>query len=283
MVSTFRGPLAAVALEILCAIARLWRALNEVSLRHPSQSLADACARWPPDGSQLVFTGQRANHRGAPWGLHRGRSDRSVLRGTNLIGTRTDALVVVRQVPAAKGRNVAAAPKPSPTGPRAGSDPRPIPAAAGVRPDRRSRPVAGGARHRGEAVEPAYSIPMAMSVLSGAGLRARAWSRVGPRNPVPSVIVGRDAFGININVRGVTTIDKHQQGRAGGRLYVERRHARAPPGGRSGHVPLGVGWRILRGPGGAYEQSTTGGVINVVTNQQTISSRRAATWSSATL
>lgn len=279
MVSTFRGLLAAVALGILCAIAPpVARAQQSFHFDIPSQSLADALRAIgrQTDLNILFDPDSVRNHTAAP--LHGDYTaaeaiDR-VLRGTNLIGTRTDASsVVVRQVPAAKGRNVAAAPKPVADGAAsaaAGSDP---PADPGPQPASAPAPLPADRLQEvlvtaEKVVEPAYRIPIAMSVLSGAGLKSQGIVNVSDlTNSVPSVIVGRDAFGVNINIRGVTTTDNTSKGEQGIGFYVD---------GIMLGRPLEEGLamfdldrvEILRGPQGTlYGQSTTGGVINIITNQ----------------
>ncbi|HEX4268526.1 MAG TPA: TonB-dependent receptor [Steroidobacteraceae bacterium] len=279
MVSKFRGLLAAVALGFLCAITSpVAQAQQSFHFDIPSQPLADALrAIGRQTDLNILFDPDSVRNRiVAP--LHGDYTaaeaiDR-VLRGTNLVGTRTDASsVVVRHVPAAKGRNVAAAPAPVADGtgsaaadsdPPADPGPPPPSAPASLPPDQLQEVLVTAEK----VVEPAYRIPIAMSVLSGEGLKSQGIVNVSDlTNSVPSVIVGRDAFGVNINIRGVTTTDNTSKGEQGIGFYVD---------GIMLGRPLEEGLamfdldrvEILRGPQGTlYGQSTTGGVINIITNQ----------------
>jgi iron complex outermembrane recepter protein len=279
VVSTFRGLLAAVALVVLCAITPP-AALAQQSFHFdiPSQSLADALRAigrqtdlnilFDPDSVRNVTVAPLHGDYTATDAINR------LLKGTNLVGTRTDASsVVVRQAPAAGGRNTPLAPKPVAAVAAAGSIGSDPPADPGPRPASSPPPAPAGQLQEvlvtaEKVVEPTYRIPIAMSVLSGDGLKSEGIVNVSDlTNAVPSVIVGRDAFGININIRGVTTTDNTSKGEQGIGFYVD---------GIMLGRPLEEGLamfdldrvEVLRGPQGTlYGQSTTGGVINLITNK----------------
>ncbi len=86
------------------------------------------------------------------------------------------------------------------------------------------------------------------------------------QNIAPSVQMGRDTFGVNINIRGVTSTDNTSKGDQGIAFNVDN-----IPIGRP--IEEGLSFfdvarvEVLRGPQGTlYGKSSTGGAINVVTN-----------------
>lgn len=109
-------------------------------------------------------------------------------------------------------------------------------------------------------------IPVAISVLEGDQLRTMGVVSVSDiQNVAPGVSVGRDVFGVNINIRGVTTTDTTSKGEQGIAFNVDGVFIGRPSiQGLSffdiDHI------EVLRGPQGTlYGKSSTGGAINVIT------------------
>ncbi|MEM8921245.1 MAG: TonB-dependent receptor plug domain-containing protein, partial [Pseudomonadota bacterium] len=110
--------------------------------------------------------------------------------------------------------------------------------------------------------------PLALSVLDGEALDvAGVESIVDLQNVAPSVQIGRSDFGVTINVRGVTTTDQTSKGDQGIAFNVDGVTIGRPR--EMGTAFFDVARiEVLRGPQGTlYGKSTTGGVINVVTNR----------------
>lgn len=115
--------------------------------------------------------------------------------------------------------------------------------------------------------QPASKTPVALSVLTGDDLKNKGVISITQIADVaPGVIMGRDPFGVNINIRGVTTTDQTSKGEQGIGFNVDGVPIRRP-------LVMGLSFfdvarvEVLRGPQGTlYGNSTTGGVINVVTN-----------------
>ena len=116
--------------------------------------------------------------------------------------------------------------------------------------------------------QPASKTPVALSVATGEDLKTKGVVSVAQIADIsPGVIMGRDAFGININIRGVTTTDQTSKGDQGIGFNIDGVPIRRP-------LVMGLSFfdvdrvEVLRGPQGTlYGSSTTGGVINVITNQ----------------
>ena len=116
--------------------------------------------------------------------------------------------------------------------------------------------------------QPASKTPVALSVATGDDLKTKGVISVAQIADIsPGVIMGRDAFGININIRGVTTTDQTSKGDQGIGFNLDGVPIRRP-------LVMGLSFfdvdrvEVLRGPQGTlYGSSTTGGVINVITNQ----------------
>jgi len=116
--------------------------------------------------------------------------------------------------------------------------------------------------------QPASKTPAALSVIGGEQLKTQGITSVTQIGDVaPGVIMGRDPFGVNINIRGVTTTDQTSKGEQGIGFYVDGVPIRRP-------LVMGLSFfdidhvEVLRGPQGTlYGGATTGGVINVVTKK----------------
>jgi len=116
--------------------------------------------------------------------------------------------------------------------------------------------------------QPASKTPAALSVATGDDLKTKGVISVAQIAEVsPGVIMGRDAFGININIRGVTTTDQTSKGDQGIGFNIDGVPIRRP-------LVMGLSFfdvdrvEVLRGPQGTlYGSSTTGGVVNILTNQ----------------
>lgn len=110
--------------------------------------------------------------------------------------------------------------------------------------------------------------PLALSVMGGDDLIENGVNNVADiQNIAPGVSIGRDSFGVNLNIRGVTTTDTTSKGEQGIAFNVD-----GVPIGRpreQGAAFYDVNRvEILRGPQGTlYGKSSTGGVINVITNK----------------
>lgn len=116
--------------------------------------------------------------------------------------------------------------------------------------------------------EPASKTPLALTAVSGDDLKASGVTSVVQLADVsPGVMIGRDAFGVNVNIRGVTTTDQTSKGEQGIAFFVDGVPIERP-------LVQGLSFfdinsvEILRGPQGTlYGSSTTGGAINVTTNR----------------
>jgi iron complex outermembrane receptor protein len=116
--------------------------------------------------------------------------------------------------------------------------------------------------------QPASKTPVALSVATGDDLKTKGVISVAQIADIsPGVIMGRDSFGININIRGVTTTDQTSKGDQGIGFNIDGVPIRRP-------LVMGLSFfdvdrvEVLRGPQGTlYGNSTTGGVINVLTNK----------------
>ena len=112
--------------------------------------------------------------------------------------------------------------------------------------------------------------PLSISAFTGETLRTAGVVSVADlQNIAPGVQVGRDGFGVNLNIRGVTTTDNTSKGEQGIAFTID-----GVPMGR----PLQQGLaffdlervEVLRGPQGTlYGKSSTGGAINVITARPT--------------
>ena len=116
--------------------------------------------------------------------------------------------------------------------------------------------------------ETASKTPVALSVFTGDTLKeAGVVSIADIQNIAPGVSMGRDNFGVNINIRGVTSTDNTSKGDEGIAFNVD-----GIPIGRP--IEEGLSFfdvsrvEVLRGPQGTlYGKSSTGGAINVITNK----------------
>ncbi len=121
------------------------------------------------------------------------------------------------------------------------------------------------AQKRSEAVN---KTPLAITAITGDTLKAEGVVNVADlQNVAPAVTVGHDGFGVNINIRGVTTTDTTSKGEQGISFNVD-----GVPIGRPTEMQLAffdVGRvEVLRGPQGTlYGKSSTGGAINIITNK----------------
>jgi iron complex outermembrane receptor protein len=112
--------------------------------------------------------------------------------------------------------------------------------------------------------------PVALSVYTGDALKSAGVTSISEiQNIAPGVTMGRDAFGVNINIRGVTTTDNTSKGDQGIAFNVD-----GIPIGRP--IEEGLSFfdvnriEVLRGPQGTlYGKSSTGGAINIITNKPT--------------
>ncbi|HUO21728.1 MAG TPA: TonB-dependent receptor [Caulobacteraceae bacterium] len=110
--------------------------------------------------------------------------------------------------------------------------------------------------------------PLAVTAYTGQTLKDQGIVNVSDlQNVSPSVVVGRDNFGVNIAIRGVTTTDNTSKGDEGISFNVD-----GIPYGRP--VEEGLAFfdvarvEVLRGPQGTlYGKSSTGGALNVITNR----------------
>jgi len=121
------------------------------------------------------------------------------------------------------------------------------------------------AQKRSEALSKA---PIAVSAFSGNTLKSQGVVSVADlQNVAPAVSVGRDGFGVNVNIRGVTTTDTTSKGEQGIAFNVD-----GVPLGRPSEQGLAFfdvqRVEVLRGPQGTlYGKSSTGGAINVISNK----------------
>ncbi len=116
--------------------------------------------------------------------------------------------------------------------------------------------------------ESASKTPLALTVATGDDLKTAGVTSVTQIGDIsPGVTMGRDAFGVNINIRGVTTTDQTSKGTQGIAFNVDGITIGRP-------FVQGLSFfdidrvEVLRGPQGTlYGSSTTGGAINVITNK----------------
>jgi iron complex outermembrane receptor protein len=116
--------------------------------------------------------------------------------------------------------------------------------------------------------ETAIKTPLALTVISGAALQDKGVVSVFDlQNVAPAVSVGRGAFGVTLAIRGVTTADNTSKGDQGIAFNVDNIPISRPS-------EMGLAFfdleriEVLRGPQGTlYGKSSTGGVINLVTNK----------------
>ena len=116
--------------------------------------------------------------------------------------------------------------------------------------------------------ESAERTPVALSAFGGDTLKAAGIVSIADiQNVAPGVTMGRDNFGVNINIRGVTSTDNTSKGDQGIAFNVD-----GIPIGRP--IEEGLAFfdvnrvEVLRGPQGTlYGKSSTGGAINVITNR----------------
>ncbi len=116
--------------------------------------------------------------------------------------------------------------------------------------------------------ELASRTPVALSAFNGDMLKTAGVVSISDiQNIAPGVTMGRDGFGVNINIRGVTSTDNTSKGDQGIAFNVD-----GIPIGRP--IEEGLSFfdvdrvEVLRGPQGTlYGKSSTGGAINVITNK----------------
>ncbi|HEY2682179.1 MAG TPA: TonB-dependent receptor [Steroidobacteraceae bacterium] len=116
--------------------------------------------------------------------------------------------------------------------------------------------------------ETASKTPVALSAFSGDTLKTAGIVSIADIQDIaPGVSMGRDNFGVNINIRGVTSTDNTSKGDEGIAFNVD-----GIPIGRP--IEEGLSFfdvsrvEVLRGPQGTlYGKSSTGGAINVITNK----------------
>ncbi len=125
--------------------------------------------------------------------------------------------------------------------------------------------------------EAANDVPVAMAVFRGRDLAEAGIGGVSDLQDIdPSLIVNRDAFGITTSIRGVTSTDVSNKGEQGvaynvDGVYVGRPFQQGLPYFDVDRV------EILKGPQGTlYGKSSTGGVINVVTQKPDLDRFEAA-------
>ena len=138
-------------------------------------------------------------------------------------------------------------------------------AAAAAAPDTTVQEVIVTAEKKSEV---ASKTPVAISAFNSEMLKEAGVVNVADiQNIAPSVQMGRDGFGVNINIRGVTSTDNTSKGDEGIAFNVD-----GIPIGRP--IEEGLSFfdvervEVLRGPQGTlYGKSSTGGAINVITNK----------------
>ncbi len=116
--------------------------------------------------------------------------------------------------------------------------------------------------------ELASKTPIALTAYNGDTLKAQGVVSISDlQNLAPSVNIGRDGFGVNVNIRGVTTTDTTSKGEQGIAFNVDGVAIGRPTiQGLSFFDVERV--EVLRGPQGTlYGKSSTGGAINVITNK----------------
>jgi iron complex outermembrane receptor protein len=112
--------------------------------------------------------------------------------------------------------------------------------------------------------------PVALTVLDGDTLQDAGIQSINDlQNIAPSVQINASPFGSVINIRGVTTTDNTSKGDQGIAFNVDGITVGRPR--ESGAAFFDVNRiEVLRGPQGTlYGKSTTGGVINVISNRPT--------------
>jgi iron complex outermembrane receptor protein len=116
--------------------------------------------------------------------------------------------------------------------------------------------------------ELASKTPIALTAYSGESLKAQGVVSISDlQNLAPSVNIGRDGFGVNVNIRGVTTTDTTSKGEQGIAFNVDGVAIGRPTiQGLSFFDVERV--EVLRGPQGTlYGKSSTGGALNIITNK----------------
>ncbi len=116
--------------------------------------------------------------------------------------------------------------------------------------------------------ELASKTPIALTAYTGDSLKAQGVVSVSDlQNLAPSVNIGRDGFGVNVNIRGVTTTDTTSKGEQGISFNVDGVAIGRP-------TVQGLSFfdvervEVLRGPQGTlYGKSSTGGALNIITNK----------------
>jgi iron complex outermembrane receptor protein len=116
------------------------------------------------------------------------------------------------------------------------------------------------------------AVPAAVTALSGADLKAAGVNTVDDiQNIAPSVTISRNSFGVNTSIRGVTTTDTTSKGEQGVAFNIDGVSYGRP-------IQQGLAFfdvnrvEVLRGPQGTlYGKSSTGGVINLITNAPSLS------------
>jgi iron complex outermembrane receptor protein len=116
--------------------------------------------------------------------------------------------------------------------------------------------------------ELASKTPIALTAYTGESLKAQGVVSVSDlQNLAPSVNIGRDGFGVNVNIRGVTTTDTTSKGEQGIAFNVDGVAIGRP-------TVQGLSFfdvervEVLRGPQGTlYGKSSTGGALNIITNK----------------
>ncbi len=111
------------------------------------------------------------------------------------------------------------------------------------------------------------AVPAAVTALSGNDLKEAGVTKVDDiQNVAPSVTISRNSFGINTSIRGVTTTDTTSKGEQGVAFNIDGVSYGRP-------IQQGLAFfdvsrvEVLRGPQGTlYGKSSTGGVINLITN-----------------
>ncbi len=111
------------------------------------------------------------------------------------------------------------------------------------------------------------AVPAAVTALTGNDLKAAGVTKVDDiQNVAPSVTISRNGFGVNTAIRGVTTTDTTSKGEQGVAFNIDGVSYGRP-------IQQGLAFfdvsrvEVLRGPQGTlYGKSSTGGVINLITN-----------------
>jgi iron complex outermembrane receptor protein len=108
--------------------------------------------------------------------------------------------------------------------------------------------------------------PIALSVISGDTLKERGIVNAADlQDMVPSLIVGNQAHGVNVSIRGVSSTDLTSKGEQGVSFNLDGIPVSRPQVMGNAFFDL-ERVEVLRGPQGTlYGKSSTGGAINVVT------------------